>query len=270
MRTGDQSFRLAAFSILAGALAGTAAAGGAADAGCSAGARPAATLLIPYFEVEVADPAGLSTLVAVGNADDQPALARVVLWTDWGVPTLAFDVYLAADDLQTINLRDVFAGTLPTTGGPGFPGCTDPVTNPALGPEEVAALRRQHTGQPDGEGLCFGRGRLGPGVANGYLTVDALNRCAATPRYPSDDGYFEAGGSGVASNDNVLYGDFFYVPISISPLQSWVLPLYRASGRFSVGLGAVRTRDELCDQPPFPHGAAVGAGEGGSAQSSRS
>jgi hypothetical protein len=210
MRTRDLCSRLAALSILAGALAGTAAAGGAPDPGCSAGARPAATLLIPYFEVEVAEPAGLTTLLAVGNADDQPALARVVLWTDWGIPTLAFDVYLAADDLQTINLRDVFSGTLPTTGGPGFAGCTDPVTNPTLGPDEVARLRQQHTGQPDGGSMCSGSGRAGAGVANGYLTVDALNDCRATPRYPSDEDYFETGGTGVASNDNVLYGDFFY------------------------------------------------------------
>jgi hypothetical protein len=196
--------------LLAGA-AGAPASAGPPAAGCSAGARPAATLLFPYFEVDVTDAGGRSTLIAVGNAAAEPALARVVLWTDWGIPTLAFDLYLAADDLQTINLRDVFAGVLPTTGGPGVPGCTGPVANPALGPEEVAALRRKHTGQPDGEGLCFGRGRLGPAVANGYLTVDALNRCAATPRYPSDDGYFAAGGTGVASNDNVLYGDFFLV-----------------------------------------------------------
>ena len=30
------------------------------------------------------------------------------------------------------------------------------------------------------------------------------------------------------------------------PLQSWVMPLSSASGRFSVGLNAYRTGDELC------------------------
>jgi hypothetical protein len=187
------------------------AAAGVLEEGCNFGARPAATLLVPYFEVELDDPGGLTTLLAVGNANQGPALARVVLWTDWGIPTLAFDVYLKKDDVETINLRDVFAGHLPETGGVGFSHCTIPLTNPAIGPAEQARLAQQHTGQPDGQNLCSGSGRAGAGIATGFLTIDALNRCSDAVRYPIDEGYFVQGGDGVAGNGNVLYGDFFYV-----------------------------------------------------------
>src|SRR5690349_15790192 len=103
---------------------------------CRAANQPSATLLIPYFEVNLDDSTAQTTLFSVNNASARPALARVVVWTDWGVPTLAFDIYLTGYDVQTINIRDLFKGVLPGTGtglsnvgslsetGPGFPGCT--------------------------------------------------------------------------------------------------------------------------------------------------
>src|ERR1700732_1688021 len=63
---------------------------------CRLGNQPAATLLVPYFEVDLANPKGRTTLVSVNNAAPRPTLARMVLWTDWGVPPLAFDIYLHA------------------------------------------------------------------------------------------------------------------------------------------------------------------------------
>src|SRR3954463_16421884 len=82
---------------------------------CAVDAVPAATLLLPYFEVDLTKPGGRTTLMAINNASDKAALAHVVLWTDLGVPTLAFDIYLTGYDVQTINLRDLFAGHLPAT-----------------------------------------------------------------------------------------------------------------------------------------------------------
>src|SRR5215218_4135209 len=89
---------------------------GILEGNCRLADQPAATMLIPYFEVDLADPAGQTTLFSVNNASAKSTLARVVLWTNWGVPSLAFDVYLTGYDVQTINLRDLFAGTLPQTG----------------------------------------------------------------------------------------------------------------------------------------------------------
>ncbi len=95
------------------------------------------------------------------NAGGHATLAHVVLWTDWGLPTLAFDLFLAANDVQSVNLRDLFAGALPVTGGGSFAGCTNPLTLPTLDATALATLRRQHTGQPDSQQRCAGSGRAG-------------------------------------------------------------------------------------------------------------
>ncbi len=202
--------RLALSGILLFGLA-VRAEGGPLENGCSGGAIPAATLLIPYFEVDLAAADHQTTLFAVTNAGAQATLAHVVLWTDWGVPTLAFDIFLAQNDVQTVNLRDLFSGVLPSTGGGAFVGCTNPLTLPTLDPTALGELRQQHTGQPDIGGNCAGSGRGGPNVATGYVTIDVAQQCSALILYPSHAGYFVAGGTGVAGNENLLVGDFFFV-----------------------------------------------------------
>src|SRR4051794_35500038 len=79
---------------------------------CSIDQMPAATLLLPYFEVDPANPAGLTTLFSINNGSAAAVLANVQIWTDLGVPTLGFNVYLTGYDVQTINLRDLFNGQL--------------------------------------------------------------------------------------------------------------------------------------------------------------
>lgn len=204
------STRLALVGMLTAGLAAQASAGVSANS-CSTGATPAATLLIPYFEVDLTSTGGLTTLFAVTNAGAQSTLAHVVVWTDWGVPTLMFDLFLAADDVQSINLRDLFAGVLPQTGGGSFTGCTNPLQLPVLDAPALARLRQQHTGQPDDQGNCAGSGRSGADVATGYVTIDVAQACSAEITYPGHSGYFVAGGTGIAGNANALVGDFFLV-----------------------------------------------------------
>ena len=57
----------------------------------------------------------MTTLFSINNASAVAVLANVVVWTDLGVPTLGFQVYLTGYDVQTINLRDIFHGNLPRT-----------------------------------------------------------------------------------------------------------------------------------------------------------
>ena len=103
-----------ALGAACGGLLPQAAAAGDLSGNCRMQSQPAATLLIPYFEVDLANPSGESTLFSVNNARAASTLARVVLWTDWGLPTLAFDVYLTGYDVLTINLRDILVnGNLP-------------------------------------------------------------------------------------------------------------------------------------------------------------
>ena len=185
-----------------------------------------ATLLLPYFEVDLGG--GVTTLLAINNASAAAALARVTLWTDEGVRTLGFNLYLTGYDVQSINLRDVFQGLLPGTASTGqdpadtispqgalsqdlsFPACAGLLPPAPPGPAFLADLRAAHTGQPSAVfgGDCAGRD-LGDGIVRGYLTVDAVGECGISG--PGDPGYFQAGGTGVATNQNVLWGDYFIV-----------------------------------------------------------
>jgi hypothetical protein len=133
---------------------------------------PAATLLLPYFEV---DPAAnrTSTLLSINNADALAVTAHVTLWTDLGVPTLGFDVFLTGYDVQTLNLRDVLiAGTLPKTSG-----CLP--TRP-LSAARLVHLQAAHSGKPAGGfgGLCAAHDH-GDAILRGYVTVDAVNTCSS-------------------------------------------------------------------------------------------
>jgi hypothetical protein len=212
--------------------------GGVLDGNCRVANQPAATLLIPYFEVDLGDLAGQTTLISVNNASAKSALARVVLWTDWGVPTLAFDLFLTGYDVQTLNLRDVFQSRLPVTGPEAsnvgslsnndtlFTGCGNTgaggVTAP-LDAGQIAYLKAAHTGQPvvtaptaASSAQCAGSGSAGPNVATGYITVDTVNRCSprtvgTTDNTPAQASYFAKRGAGLASDANVLWGDYHYV-----------------------------------------------------------
>lgn len=51
----------------------------------------------------------------------------------------------------------------------------------------------------------------GPSVATGYVTVDAMNRCTSESTFPipsSSDDSFAPLGTGLASDANVLWGDY--------------------------------------------------------------
>lgn len=207
---------------------------GVLDGNCRVANQPAATLLIPYFEVDLADPSGATTLFSVNNASVKPVLARVVLWTDWAVPTLAFDVYLTGYDVQTFNVRNLLQGSLPVTGtaastvgelsdpNVAFPGCSGNGTaNLAAAPStsQRTWLQAAHTGRAVAKSAtqqCAGSGSAGPNVATGYITVDAVNRCSpssvgTTTNTPLQAGYFAKGGKGIASDANVLWGDYHYI-----------------------------------------------------------
>src|SRR5215213_621614 len=199
---------------------------------------PAATLLLPYFEVDLDNSAGITTLFSVNNASAAAQLAHVTVWSTWSIPVLDFDVYLTGYDVQSFNLRDILVdGILPQTGSgtttaandPGsplgsysfadviFPNCnttTSPPGPPVYAIPAITTTFRSHlrallTGrQSPVNGTCAGT-NYGDNIARGYITVDDSNSC--TQLFPSDVGYFVSGGLGIADNDNVLWGDYFYV-----------------------------------------------------------
>src|SRR2546423_1299399 len=60
------------------------------DDSCDIGTTPAATLLLPYFEVKTAGAQGpgATTLFPITNTSRYPQIAHVTVWTDWSFPVL--------------------------------------------------------------------------------------------------------------------------------------------------------------------------------------
>jgi len=76
------------------------------DDSCDIGVTPAATLLLPYFEVETATRA-TDTFFTIVNTGYLPQIAHVVVWTDWSYPVLDFNIFLTGFDVQPISMYDV-------------------------------------------------------------------------------------------------------------------------------------------------------------------
>jgi hypothetical protein len=231
-------------------------------------AVPAATLLLPYFEVDLADAKGrgVTTRLAINNASDGVVLAFVTLWSEWWVPVLGFNVYLTGYDVETIDLRRVIAdGVLPSTGpasalsslgqfsaGPhttfGGTCSAAPGVAPNYGTLSAAfrqVVQQSLTGQPRAsDGLCAAApGR--PGVARGFVTVDVVRECAQA--FPSDAGYFVDGGAGIATNDNVLWGDYAIVDPANNFAQGFTLVHLEAH---FASLGVVDGSCDTVDRSP--------------------
>ncbi|HEX6902678.1 MAG TPA: hypothetical protein VF789_23370 [Thermoanaerobaculia bacterium] len=174
---------------------------------CSNEVTPAATLLLPYFEVSLGPPTGITTVFSINNASMQPVLVKAEVWSDLGVGIFGFNIYLKGFDVQTINLRDILVnGALPQTGPALFPDCHG-VLPPAPIPAGLRAdYQKALTGQPSAllSGLCAGR-RFTDNIARGYITFDTVNNC--TVRNPRDPAYFTTD----ITDQNVLWGDFFFV-----------------------------------------------------------
>ena len=198
---------------------------------CSLDYVPAATLVLPYFEVDLTNPNGLTTLFAINNSSSQAVLAHAEIWTDLSVPILGFNVYLTGYDIQTVNLRDLLvSGVLPATASTGqdpsdtispkgalsqdinFASCNGALPPPPLSSTYITHLQNSLTGLASPilapGAACAGRA-LGDHIARGYITIDTVNNC--TLRFPGDVGYFASGGTGDATNQNVLLGDYFFV-----------------------------------------------------------
>jgi hypothetical protein len=96
------------------------------DDTCDISVAPAATLLLPYFEVDfnaASQTTARTTLFTITNVSRYPQIAHVVVWTDWSYAALDFNIFLTGYDVQGINLYDIFArgiiapGATPGTGG---------------------------------------------------------------------------------------------------------------------------------------------------------
>jgi hypothetical protein len=210
---------------------------------------PAATLLYPYFEVDLSNENGVTTLLTLQSATASATLNRWTLWTDLGVPTIAFDTYLTGFDTLTFNLRDLFVGgNIPRTASSGqdpqntispkgdlsqdinFASCSaanalDPLPPniPFLAGDPLADLQAAHRGLAAptyfGSGNCGGVPH-GDQIVRGYVTIDAVNQCMAILNgftHPGAGSYFNGV---VATSQNVLVGDYVLVDPARNRLDS--------------------------------------------------
>jgi hypothetical protein len=213
---------------------------------CTLDQVPAATLLVPYFELDLAPGASDDVILSINNSEAQAALAHVTFWTDWAQPTVNFELYLTGFDVQTFSLRQAFtSGNLPITAdlqsdpgntispspGPAaeasFANCQNVFpfyANPILTGNRLERLRDGHSGQPISSfgNRCLGADR-GDQVARGYITIDSVSRCSVI--FPNDasteQAYFVQGGGGIANNRNTLWGDY----VMYRPADSDLEPL---------------------------------------------
>jgi hypothetical protein len=199
------------------------------DDSCDVGHYPAATLLLPYFEVDLDSRAGdgETTIFTVTNVGAQPQAARVTLWTGWAYPIISFNLYLTGYDVQSINLYDVIRrGQLAPDTNIG--STTSPIgelsetTNPRLEEDtcttsslprvlpQVILSRMQSaftTGKVPQLGsapACNAAGEVHRNAA-GYLTIDVVGVCTGT--MPTEPSYF----THEIRYDNVLMGDYVQV-----------------------------------------------------------
>ncbi len=193
---------------------------------CDIDAVPAATLMIPYFEVDPAaivppfPGAAFTTVFTIVNTSTVPHSVHVTLWTDWAIPTVSFDMFLGSLDVQSVNVQDVFTNAQPVTGG--LVNCTGDLSggvlhfNPEFRTANLATnlnnLRLAHIGAPIPHPTgSKAAGSSHPSKVIGYVTIDVVKQC--TDLFPSDPGteYFKDKGTGIATNDNALIGDYFLI-----------------------------------------------------------
>jgi hypothetical protein len=146
------------------------------DDSCDISVTPAATLLLPYFEVSPTRP-GRTTIFSITNVSPYPQIAHVTLWTDWSFPVLDFNIFLTGYDVQPINLFDViYNGFIavddpnPTLAGTGY----NSVNSPA--PQTVATGNGVLSGRPRTNTVTVGSTVF---VNNPNISPAATSSCAA-------------------------------------------------------------------------------------------
>jgi hypothetical protein len=205
------------------------AAGNAQAAICAVDDRPAATLLLPYFEHDYATSCTSgggrdhSAVFSVHNASNTGQLARVTLWTRAGIPALDFYLYLHGRQSRRIALADILCrGVLPRSGSawerstrfgssPNYTSCSDgsgaqpnvpPGYSTPLSVERRAELRRALTGKPDPDDASCAAPDAGDEIARGYLTIDDATLCSSDA--PDSAQYLQ----GQLGHDNVWLGSW--------------------------------------------------------------
>ncbi|MEA2342227.1 MAG: hypothetical protein QOF63_396, partial [Thermoanaerobaculia bacterium] len=184
------------------------------DDSCDVKVAPAATLLLPYFEVDLSGISAQTTLFSITNVSRYPQIAHVTLWTDYAYPVLTFNLFLGGYAVQSINLADVLIrntiasstgitpGSIWPASNPNLRASIDCATIPGAVPATIMAEVRRALTVGISASSC--NHPVGSVHANaiGYATIDVVASC--TSRSPADPLYY----TNDILFDNVLIGDY--------------------------------------------------------------
>lgn len=193
------------------------------DDSCDIGVAPAATLLLPYFNVSPTI-GTQTTIFDVTNVTNLPQIAHVTVWTDWSYPILDFNIFLTGYDVQAINLYDViFRGVIAPPGGTTSNG----VSFASGGPSPIGTRSALNTANPN-----IAAGQVAAGQPCQTLVVNlpavlqaAVQSALTTGIYnPSPAGSVPSFNCGVVAVGGTHTNAVGYVTIDVSSACSTTLP----------------------------------------------
>lgn len=201
---------------------------------CTVDQRPAATLLVPYFQVSfdasgslvTTGPGAVDTIVTIANASAAPMIAHVNVFDRYSVLQLDFNVALTGFDVQAMRMSDVITGLLPDT--LDFNGKDACQRNSASNvyPNSNGFIRVKPlapaTGQDNIQATTDYVGRFSlPGLVDalrfdcttnandlnaiGYIVIDHVNYCNLSD--PTDPNYYYRDAIGMENN---LWGEIIF------------------------------------------------------------
>ncbi len=212
------------------AIAGTAVA-----VTCTIDQRPAATLLVPYFQVSYdsnsdlvsVGPDARDTIVTIANASAAPMIAHVNVYTRESVLVLDFNIALTGFDVQAMRVSDILAGILPASGDTiGFDVCQrNPAADVYPNPDGFIRVRPLAPATGNDNTLAttdYPVPAFGPGfgivddlrvncdgdlddLAIGYILIDHANYCNLSD--PTDPAYYTNDAIGMENN---LWGEIIF------------------------------------------------------------
>lgn len=195
------------------------------DDTCDIAVAPAATLLLPYFEVDISATTtdAVNTIFTITNTSAMPQIAHVTVWTDWSFPVLDFNIFLTGYDVQGVNLNDLIGrGVIPptsittprgsrslvnSTGNPNFAAGVATTCANLPGPIPQNLRQAVQAALTTGDYTLIDPTCTSPvggthANAIGYITVDVANNCSQT--LPTTSSYY----ANEILYDNVLIGDY--------------------------------------------------------------
>jgi len=199
---------------------------------CTIDQRPAATLLVPYFQVSYdssgnlvsGGPDARDTIFTIANASAAPMIAHVNVFDRQSSLVLDFNVALTPFDVQAMRMSDILGGVLPDTVNSAGDDVCQRNANAAVYPDPDGFLRVRPlvpaTGQDNTQATTHYVGTFNLGIiaglrtncdgnldalAIGYIIIDHVNYCNLSD--PTDPNYYYNDAIGMENN---LWGEIIF------------------------------------------------------------